>query len=366
MAEQVPGLSGSIGQSFPAPELIEIGLGRLPIVITAQDHELRYTATFNSPPDWGASRIVGLTDADFLPRAEDVEVVTALKRAVLETGEERRAELPIVLPNGERRFYDLTLRPRLNDAGQITHVVTLTIDITDRKRLEDELRAANELKDEFVSLISHELRTPLTTLIGLARVLASQSEPIDQEQRQALASEIAASGGRLFELVQSLLLVGRLDHDPVELEPVLLSAVFRDLSDEWLKQGQVPPLLTTIAAEVPPVEGQVEWVKQVIRNLAGNAAKYGSPEHAIQLSASRHNGHVLVEVLDRGPGVPLEFAERVFEPFVRTDDARVRAPGNGLGLAVCRRLVELMGGSIWVEGRDGGGARFCFTLRAID
>jgi two-component system sensor histidine kinase KdpD len=122
-------------------------------------------------------------------------------------------------------------------------------------------------------------------------------------------------------------------------------------------------LLVSVPTDLPPAEADPDLTRQVLRNLLENAVKFSPRGGQVEVSAELSDGRVVVSVLDRGSGIPSEDMDRVFEPFYRSDESvRAGTQGAGLGLAVCRRLVEMQGGRIWAESREGGGAAFRFTL----
>ena len=145
--------------------------------------------------------------------------------------------------------------------------------------------------------------------------------------------------------------------EPVLLQHVLPSIVDRERS-LWLG--------TEIAVNVPPglptVRGHDGYVAQVIRNLLSNATKYGGPSASIEIVAEGGEDGVIVRVLDGGPGLDASTAERLFDLYYRAPGSAVRAPGAGIGLFVCRRIVTALGGTIWARERPGGGAEFGFSL----
>jgi signal transduction histidine kinase len=228
-------------------------------------------------------------------------------------------------------------------------------------------------RDELLSVVSHELQTPLTVVAGFTRLLlAEQVGPLNDEQRHFL-TESARSCQRLSRFLRSLVEAsgdvaasGALA--PVEhaLGPVIESVVelLRPLALERGQRMAVAHDAVADRARFDPTR-----VEQVLLNLLGNALKYGRPGGRVEVSTRRFRagsrGFVEVAVVDDGPGVPEPDRERIFEPYVR-GHAEADGAGLGLGLAICRRIVEAHGGRIGVSDAPGGGACFAFTLPACE
>jgi signal transduction histidine kinase len=246
----------------------------------------------------------------------------------------------------------------LRDAfGAINRAVVVIQDIT-------QFRAAEQLKDDFLSLVSHEMRTPLTSIHGGAQLLTSDVDKLDQETRNAILDDIRVESGRLDRTLTNILTLtgiqaGRIDPDT---EPVMIQLLVRQLLES---AGSLAPnhrVTSDIPADMPPAEGDPELLAHVIRNLIENAAKYSPVGSTITLKASHDHPNVTISVVDVGFGIAPEHLDEVFERFRRPGaDPGVR--GMGLGLYLSRHLVEAQGGKIAAasEGK-GKGATFHVTL----
>ncbi|HXG26120.1 MAG TPA: ATP-binding protein [Candidatus Binatia bacterium] len=226
------------------------------------------------------------------------------------------------------------------------------------------LQAALAVKDEFLGLVSHELRTPLTAILGMSKVLEKIGST-DPRVRE-IAADVAASADVLNGLVESMLLLARLDRDEAAVlrEPVLLHhAAARILADRGAKD---PTRAYRLRAGGPGavVLVQPTWLERVIDNFVGNAAKYSTPGTPIEVGVEVEGDEARLRVIDQGPGLAEGDEERVFEPFYRAASAKERAAGAGLGLAVAKRIIELMGGRIWARRVDGG-SEFGFALPLV-
>jgi two-component system sensor histidine kinase KdpD len=164
-------------------------------------------------------------------------------------------------------------------------------------------------------------------------------------------------------MVENLLAMGRFGPGvKIEVEPVALGVAVSRVSSRaaWRSAHNI---VSDIPQDVPPVLAQTFPLEQVLDNLLSNAQKYGSPDASILVSARRRDGYVEVAVQDRGPGVMPGERETIFEPF-RRSEATAGQAGIGIGLVVCRRLIEAMDGTLWLDPDYTDGARFCFTLKA--
>jgi PAS domain S-box-containing protein len=248
-------------------------------------------------------------------------------------------------------------------SGACEYLVSVIEDITDRKSAEADLRSALTAKDEFLGLISHELRTPLTVVYGMSRMLTRRD--LRPEKVAAVAADIADSAEYLTGLVESMLLLGRLDrHESHQLrEPVLLHHVAERVVERQRSQHPGRRVDLRIESREGLVEVQPSWIERVIENLVGNAAKYSPPDRPITVVVAAGEGReAVLRVLDEGSGLDEDEVDRLFDAFYRSQATIRIAPGAGLGLAVAKRIVDLLGGHIWARGRPGGGAEFGFAL----
>jgi two-component system, OmpR family, phosphate regulon sensor histidine kinase PhoR len=248
-------------------------------------------------------------------------------------------------------------------ASAADHGVVLVLhDITD-------LRRADQIRRDFVANVSHELRTPLTAIRGYVEALADGDTSPD-EHRQFL-EVIGRHALRMERLVKDLLRLARLDARQETLELVacetrgLVESVATDLQPAARERHQ--SIAIDVAAGAETLRVDPSKLHDALRNLIANAITY-APEHTtIAVAAARRDKRIEISVADEGPGIPEHDLSRVFERFYRVDKSRARDPGGtGLGLAIVRHLVELHGGSVRVENRAEGGARFTVTLPSAD
>jgi K+-sensing histidine kinase KdpD len=252
-------------------------------------------------------------------------------------------------------------------AEELTHRASLAIDnarlYREANEVQDELRTANEAKDEFLGLVSHELRTPITTIYGGARVLRSRGEQLDQQSKAAIVEDIERETERLHRIVEDLLVLARLEFgQEIAREPVLLQRVLEKCARNFGQRNPARPLELRMASELGPVAGEANYLEQVMRNLLNNAEKYSPQGSPIEIRAEVVGDEAVVSVRDRGPGIAPEEAESIFERFYRAEKTSATSKGLGLGLTVCKRLIEAQGGRTWARPRKGGGLDIGFTL----
>ena len=229
---------------------------------------------------------------------------------------------------------------------------------------EQRLRDALAVKEEFLGMVSHELRTPLTVILGLSDVIARNGSSHEQVHRTVL--EIRESAEHLASLLESMLVLARVGEDAPGLEPVLVDRIATRAVARHQEVFPSRSISLDVRAKSALVDGHEPWIAQVVGNIVGNAEKYSPPDGTIAVTVDSDAESVIVRVLDDGPGVAEEDAPFVFDAFYRAAHAAQESGGLGLGLAVCKRLIDLQGGRIWAVTRPEGGAEFGFSLAALD
>ncbi|HEY7801077.1 MAG TPA: ATP-binding protein [Dehalococcoidia bacterium] len=290
--------------------------------------------------------------------------------ALRENRKVRGGEAIAERPDGTRACFMAYPTPLQDDAGNLIGAVNVLVDITDRKSAEHALRendakltTALAVKDEFLGLISHELKTPITTIFGNAQVLAREGVKLDNADRRAALDDIAREAERLHTIIEDLLVLARSENgQPIDFEPVLAARTIHDSIKEF--QHKHPERLIEVSGEGVRslVNADRTYLRQVMLNLLSNAVKYGGDGSTIEVEIAATDRGLQVHVCDRGGGIAEEDRERLFEPFYRGSSTAKMASGVGVGLAVCKRLVEAMGGDMWAKNRRGGGADVGFSL----
>jgi signal transduction histidine kinase len=228
----------------------------------------------------------------------------------------------------------------------------------------ERLREFDRLKDEFIAVISHELRTPLTSVYGAALTL--QKRDVDEDMQNALLDIVSDEAGRLARLLDDALSASRLhaDRETFDIEATDGAEVARSVVDAVrprLPDGLEMELVSP--AGPAPVAADRDKLRQVLVNLTENAIKYSPDGGRIEVRLDRVGPAIRFSVRDEGIGIADDEQARVFERFHRLDPNMTRGVGGtGLGLYICRELVQRMGGRIWVTSREGKGSTFAFDL----
>jgi signal transduction histidine kinase len=230
-----------------------------------------------------------------------------------------------------------------------------------------QLRAATEAKSAFLAHMSHELRTPLNAIIGFSDLLlGGVAGEINSQQNQCL-EDILSSGKHLLSLINDILDLSKVEAGKIDIRPESLRLA--DVVDDAVTTVRTMlndsrhELAITIAEDLPPVYGDRNRLKQILLNLLSNAIKFTPDGGKLYLETNRKGNVCQVSMVDNGIGIRQGDQTFIFEPFTQLDtQPGERKQGTGLGLALTRQLVELLGGKIWVESEYGKGSRFSFTI----
>ena len=302
----------------------------------------------NSTPE----QMIGKRRHEFMSK-KDADWHEANDRQVIEAGTALEFEEYSHLQ--DRSITWLTTKFPLRDArGRIYAVAGISSDISERKK-------AEKIKDDFIGMVSHELRTPLTIFMGAVQV--ARSEGIGEEERKELLQEAATSSENLSNILENLIELSRYQSDRLTLskEQIDVQSLIKETLERESTHLNAHKVIMDIPEDMPALEVDKVRLQQILRNLVDNAVKYSPENTEIRISARQEDEHIVIGVSDRGPGISHEDQERLFAPFERLESTVTKA-GLGLGLLVCRRLVEAHGGKIWVESEPGSGSTFWFKL----
>ena len=322
---------------------------------------------------WKASEVIG----KFLPVVpEDLrESSNAIIDKMLEGKEKLGAKVPRIKKDGSRIMLYVSGVALKNESGQVTGLVAIMDDITERNRIETEIRLAKlqaehatRAKSDFLANMSHEIRTPLNGVIGMSVILAETELSKDQRQYVNL---IEASANALLALVNDVL-----DFSKIEANKILLEEV--EVSLEKVVESSIQTLqfaasqkgLTLnfkIDSDLPSsVVGDPTRLRQILMNLLSNSIKF-TDRGGVEIKVTpEEKGCMRFSVTDTGIGIAPEAQSKVFESFTQADATTTRKyGGTGLGLWICKHLVELMGGEIGIESELGKGTTFWFVIPAI-
>ena len=302
----------------------------------------------------------------FLDGRQLTDAELPLQRAVTENRVIAPLELEVQLPSGRRWVAEASGAPVRDAQGQVIAGIAVTVDVTERRRAAE---AANEAKSQFLANMSHELRTPMNAILGMIDVALPKAA--DATVRDCLQTA-KGSADLLLTLLNDLLDSAKIESGKLELEsaPFSLRRMLDQITSVLAVRASEKGLCfcCRLPNETPDVVlGDRTRLQQVLLNLAGNAIKFterGDVE--ISLLAQSQAGEACLEfaVRDTGIGIPPSGQARLFQSFSQADSSMPRRfGGTGLGLSISKRLVDRMGGRIWVESQVGQGSTFRFTVR---
>ena len=341
-------------------EQLRLITNALPVLIAYVDEDQRYR--FNnqayedwlgqSPDDIYGSNLQTVWGIDCYERMQ-----VYVKLALL--GQVVAYENEITLKDGLPCSVNVTYIPHLDEQKKVVGFFALTSDISDRKAIE-------RMKDEFIAVVSHELRTPLTSLHSALKILATgRLGSLSNDGKQML--EIADDNTeRLVRLVNNVLDLQRIESGDVRMEKQVcnVAALMIQATESMQPMAQQQGVVLA----VKPIDIEIlvdsDYIVQALTNLLSNAIKFSLTDGTVWLTAeSKSNTEVLFSVRDQGQGIPSDKLESIFERFQQVDssDSR-RKGGTGLGLTICRKIIEQHEGKIWAESTLGEGSTFSFTL----
>ena len=270
----------------------------------------------------------------------------------------RAEEIVFQVPDGRKVTVLINATPIRSEEGDVeSYVVTLQ----DMKPLEE----LEMLRAEFLAMVSHELRTPLAAIKGAAVTVLGDIADLGAAEMAPFFRIINQQADRMTGLIHDLLDVARIETGTLQIhpEPVSVADLVDEARNAFLSAGGRHPLRIELAPDLPPVMADRRRLVQVLGNLLGNAARHAPESTAIRITAVREGVHVEVSVADQGDGVPPERLPHLFRKFPRRKDRAADEQDTGLGLAICRGIVEAHGGRIWAESDGvGKGTRFSFSL----
>ena len=301
------------------------------------------------------NKVIGTSIYDFVPESRE-RLVSLLKQ------EDGRDEIVLQSANRTTIPAYISIKRLQLDVPTICAVVT---DLTERKHNQEvisTLKQTEQIKDEFIGMVSHELRTPLTVIIGSIRTALTPG--MSQEDIYSLLENAASGADTLALILDNFLELSRYQSKRLVLsvEPV---GVYRTASSIVAREAAQSPLhnfFLDMLQNLPAVSADPLRFELILHNLIDNAIKYSPEGGEIRISARNDGTCITVSVKDQGVGIAPKDQSKLFEPFQRLETMRQATQGVGLGLVVCKRLVEAHGGRIWVESEKGKGSTFSFTL----
>jgi PAS domain S-box-containing protein len=297
---------------------------------------------------------------------EHCRILCPLRLGLLssEKDEAYRVEAVMLTKDKQKCFVELNYSVILSPTRDILGGIIGVRDITARKE-------AEELQNTFLSVISHELQTPIAVIKGYAGLLADETTDMKPEQLREKMQIIYEESDRLSKMVEDLLYASRVQAGglKLELEPLHLTRLLERVVQKMKSTSKNHQLILKLPTSLPLVVADYDKIQEVVVNLIENAIKYSPKGGPITLEAQSSNTEVVVSVTDEGIGIPEGEREHIFERFSRLDSRYVRQrKGAGLGLYICKAIIEAHGGIIWVDaapsetGKEPSGSRFSFSL----
>ena len=272
----------------------------------------------------------------------------------------RAEEILLNRPDGRTVTVLVNATPIYSDDGEIVSAVAVIQDMTPLEEME-------RLRNEFLAVVSHELRGPLTAIKGSTATVLSTSIPFNSTEIRDFFRTIDQQANLLSELVSNLLDVTKIEAGALEVSPEQadVEALVNEALSTFLHGGVGQYVKVDLPPDLPPISADSQRVAQVLNNLLSNAAKYSPASSEILVTASHMEPYVTISVTDEGQGVSSEQLPRLFQKFSRLTLRKDRGEieGHGLGLAICKGIVEAHGGRIWAESEgEGSGTRFTFSI----
>ncbi len=285
-----------------------------------------------------------------------------------------------ICKDGRRVWVTWSNKPIYDDQGKLIEILSVGTDITDRKQAEKELQSAKEVADkanraksEFLANMSHELRTPLNGILGYAQILKRSYDP---DKHKAGLEIIQRSGEHLLTLLNDILDLSKIEAKKLELNPSefdlpkLLQSI-TDIFQLQVRAKDVELIYQPLTTLPTTMYGDEKRLRQVLINLFGNAVKFtdrGSVSLTVNVQPyePNHNYKVRFEITDTGVGIDPDKLEDIFLPFQQAGDRARRYSGTGLGLPICQKIVEMMGGQLHVESRLNEGSTFWFEIELTE
>jgi two-component system sensor histidine kinase KdpD len=311
----------------------------------------------------GRGRIVGLprrgaaASSPFAPQRSDEILYLPISTSNRSVG-----ALRVAWPLDRGRFSDETRQLLATFANQAALAIE-RVRLIDQATQAAVLQRSDELKSALLSAVSHDLRTPLASIKASVTSLLQTDIQWSEEDERDLLQAIDEETDRLTRIIGNLLDLSRIEAGVLRPERTWcdLGELLEETADRQRAIVPSHPIAVSIADDLPDIFIDYVEISQVFANLLENAAKYSPAGSLIEMSAERTGDQILVSVSDRGLGIPLGEEERIFEKFYRIG-IWSGAVGAGIGLSICRGIIEAHGGQIWAEQRPGGGAIFLLTL----
>lgn len=347
------------------------------IVITDVDGNIEYVnPKFTEITGYSAEEVIGQNPRILNSGEMAVEVYQEMWKTI-KSGEVWRGEFLNKKKNGELYWEWATITSIRNEDDEITNYIAIKEDISVRKQMEAELLVAknkaeesDRLKSAFLANMSHEIRTPLNSIIGFSELLADSHFEI--EEKDEFIEHIISNGNSLLSIISDIMDISKMESGMVRIrtKEVHVIKIVTEIRKQFLRRFEEKGIDFQLKHEHELESVQVladpERLNQILNNLISNALKF-TAKGFVQLGFSRVGNMLQFEVKDTGIGISADFHARIFDRFSQVEASNSRQyGGNGLGLAITKNLIELMGGKIWLESEPKIGTSFYFTLPLND
>ncbi|MBN2174013.1 MAG: PAS domain S-box protein [Bacteroidales bacterium] len=354
------------------------------VIITDLDGKIEYVnPKFTETTGYSLSEIKGRNPKILKSGSTPLETYNNLWKTI-KAGKDWSGQFLNRKKNGELYWESANIFPLKDEKGVITHFIGMKEDITERKRMEEDLITAKEkaeesdkLKSAFLANMSHEIRTPMNSIIGFSQLL---SEPgLDEEEKTQYIELIQNSGNDLLNLIDDIIDISKIEAGQMKVfkSQYFLDSVMKEMyiSFSELIKTKEDKLQITLRYS-PPEDAEkvilysdIDRFKQIIRNLLNNALKFtdfGLVDFGFKVVNKSKEPHIEFFVRDTGIGIPKDKTSIIFESFRQANfsDTKIYG-GTGLGLTITKKMVEILGGEIWVKSTEGQGSTFYFTLPYI-
>ncbi len=332
---------------------------------------------------YNADEIIGKYFAIFYPEEDILNGKPAYELKVARAEGKFEEEGWRLKKDGSRFWANVVITAVYNKQGILVGFSKVTRDLTERKKSERELRDsydsyrklahelrvtntelshANEELEQFTSIVSHDLQEPVRTIKSFLTLIDIKLDQVQSADLKLYINKALNAAGRMKELIQNLLHYSQLSKDEITREEVNVALLFNEALKNLESSVDASKAQITIENEVDTIYGDRVQLVQLIQNLVSNALKFTSSETPqIKIKCTKEDGHVKFAVSDNGIGIARGDLSKVFEIFRRLNTAK-EYPGTGIGLAICKKIVDRHQGKIWPESKPGKGTTFYFTL----
>ena len=298
-------------------------------------------------------------------RADGLEILygeTSLAQALVESSTVRAEEIILEGPSGHRITILVNATPLRSDDGTFESMIVTIQDMTPLEELE-------RMRAEFLGMVSHELRSPLASIKGCATTVLEAAQVLDPAETLQFFRVINEQADNMRAVIADLLDASRIETGTLSVtpEPADLASVVDQAKNMFLSAGYPQSVRIDLPLELPRVLADRQRIVQVVSNLLTNAARHSPNSSEIRITAAQDSVYISTSVADQGQGIPVERLPHLFRRFAHSGrENRDHGIGAGLGLAICKGIVEAHGGRIWAESAGTGlGTRFTFTLPTV-